>query len=99
MAHHTKPKSSALDINGEDLAELAFGDHLERPAAHLAIGGKPLAFDAGVDDQFKRLPAVRALDIFGDLQRQMARAWLNQRNNSAKNVRMASQERRSAGSL
>jgi hypothetical protein len=55
-----------LYLNTQDFAGLAFGYNLKRAATDLAIGGKPLVGDAGVDGDFKALAAKGALDGFGN---------------------------------
>jgi len=55
-----------LHFQVQNLARFAFGEHLEWPAADLAIGGKPLRCRAGVHHQFKPLTAIRTLNGFAD---------------------------------
>jgi hypothetical protein len=56
----------ALRLQPENLARLAFGEDLERPAADFAIGRKPLRGDAGVNHQVEALAAIWALDGLAD---------------------------------
>ena len=49
-----------------DFARLAFGNDLERTAAHFAIGRESLVGCARIEDQFKTLTAIRALNFFAD---------------------------------
>jgi hypothetical protein len=51
-----------LHFEAQDLARLAFGDDLEGMATDLAIRCKALEGDACVNDDFKSLPAIGALD-------------------------------------
>jgi hypothetical protein len=58
-----------LYLNTQDFAGLAFGNDLKWPATDLAIGGKPLVSNAGVDGNFKALAAKGTLDRFGNFHR------------------------------
>src|SRR5262245_11228618 len=60
-------KFSAPHFQAQNLARLAFCEHLKRPTTNFAIGRKALFGDRGVNGQLKRLAAKRALDRFGDL--------------------------------
>jgi hypothetical protein len=60
-----------LNLNAHDFARLALGEHLKRAAADLAIGGKLLGGDAGIDRKFEGLPAERALDGFRNFHETM----------------------------
>jgi hypothetical protein len=51
-----------MDFNAQHLAGFALGKDFEWSAADLAIGGKALRWDAGIDHQLKALAAERALD-------------------------------------
>src|SRR6266404_8095599 len=57
------------DLKTENLARLAFGDHLKRPAADFAIGVETLRRDTGVDEQFEPPAAERAMDDRGCFHR------------------------------
>ena len=54
----------STNFQTQHLARFAFNQDVERPAAHFAIGCKPLCRGAGVNDQVKALAAIRALDGF-----------------------------------
>jgi carbonic anhydrase len=56
-----------LDAQRQHLAWLALGKHLQRPAAHFAVSDESLVRHAGVHQQFHRLAAVGALDLFSFL--------------------------------
>ena len=58
-----------LHVEGQDLPRIALGEDFKRTAADLAVGGKPLLGNGGVDRQLHRLPAIRALDAFTLLHR------------------------------
>jgi hypothetical protein len=59
-----------LDVEGKDFAGLTLGEHLERPAAYLAVGGETLVRHTGVHQQLHRLTAIWALDSFAFLHGQ-----------------------------
>lgn len=54
----------------QDLARVAFGNHLQRPATDLAIDREALPWSARVNDQIEALAAIRALDGFADFHNQ-----------------------------
>jgi hypothetical protein len=55
-----------LHFEAQNLARLAFGDDLEGTATDLAIRCKALEGGACVNDDFKSLPAIGALDGLRD---------------------------------
>lgn len=58
---------TALHLEAENFARLAFRKHLKRPAAHFTVRGEPLRCHTGIDDQVGTLAAEGTLDGFGNL--------------------------------
>jgi hypothetical protein len=56
----------ASHVQAQNFPGLALDRHFKRPAANLAIRRESLRRDAGIHADFKRLPAERALNRFGN---------------------------------
>ena len=62
-----------MHFQAQNFTRLTFNEHLERPAAHFAIGRKPLRWGARVNHQVKALAAVWALNGFAEFHVQLRR--------------------------